>query len=289
MQYNNDYVDEQYSAILEPNLFEDTVLFPGLTYNSRIADGEVTSGLVHIYKETMTAQADPGASAGDFSHADTANTLIDLRLNNGYRKSKKIYKVTVNSCSYAKAEENLSLAIKENARDRQASALACLINEGTEVSDVELLTTNINNKIVATRKTLRKLHAKPGVVLANVDTFGLMLEIAGDKYTPSTNERIVSSGQVGNYLNMTWYECDALEGSAKYYDHAGDLQTVSLAGAEFIMYDYTTFHMNDNLNMMGLVNAQPDFTGVYAQNEINTGFRVTNADKVAVYKVASSL
>ena len=292
MKYSNDYVDEKYSSILEPNLFADTVLFPGITYNDKIADGDVRAGLVHIYKETATAQASPGTPAGDFSHTATANSLIDLRLNNAFRKSRKIYKVTTNSCSYAKAEENLSLIVAENRRDRQAAALACLIQEGTLVTGDALTggsTSNLKAKIVATRATLRKKHAKPNVVLANVDTFGLMLEVAGSQYTPNINERIISSGQVGNYLGMTWFEVDALQGAAEYYDHAGILQDVDLDDVNFIMYDASAFHIQDNLDAMGLVNGQPDFVGVYAQNEINSGFRVSNADKVAVYTQYSSI
>jgi len=282
MQYSNDYVDELYSSILEPNLFADTVFFPGITYNDRIADGDVKAGLVHIYKETLTAQADPSTPAGDFTDTNTANSLIDLRLNNSYRKSKKIYKVTANSCSYNKAEENLALAVAENRRDRQASGLACLAQEGTITSGANLTTINLKNQVVAVRKALRKKHAKPKVVFANVDTFGLMLEVAGTQYTPTINDRIIASGQVGEWLGMTWFEVDALADTAKYYDHAGTLQTVDLDDVQFIMYDPETFHISDNLEMMRLIDSEL-FTGVKAQNEINTGFRVKNADKVGIY------
>lgn len=289
MKYNNDFVNELYAPILEPNLFSDTVLFPGLTYNDAIVSGDVAAGLVHIYKETADVNADPSTPAGNFSHTDTANSLIDLRLNNAFRKSKRIYQVTENSCSYAKAEENLSLTVKMSASDRQRSALACLIQEGTIKTGAALSTSNIKTQVIATRSALRKKHAKPSVVFATVDTFALMLEVAGTQYTPTTNERILSSGQVGNYLAMTWYEVDALDGHAKYYDHAGNLQDVNLGDAAFIMYDPSTFHIKDNLNAMGLINGQPDFVGVYAQSEINTGFRVSNSDKVAVYTTQTSL
>lgn len=288
MKYSNDFVDEQYASILEPNLFADTVLFPGITYNDSIVSGDPKAGLVHIYKETAAAQADPSTPAGKFVDTDTANSLIDLRLNNSYRKSKDIYQVTINSCGYAKAEENLALAVTENKRDRQASALACLAQEGTIVTGEALSTTNIKSKIVSTRASLRKAHAKPTIVFANVDTFGLMLEVAGTQYTPTTNERILSTGQVGNYLGMTWFEVDAMEGTAKYYDNAGILQTVVLDNVDFIMYDASTFHIKDNLNAMRLMDTT-EFTGVKAQNEINTGFRVSNADKVAVYTTELSL
>lgn len=277
MKYGNDFVDEKYSSILEPNLFADTVIIPGITYDNNF-EGEVNAGLVHFYKENKGDRKDPEAPAGDFSDEATGNQLIDVRLNNAYRKSKKIYQVTANSCSYSKAEANLSLAVQENKDSKQASALACLIKEGTAVTaSAETMT----GKAIAARKELRKKHAKPDIVFATVDAFAQMLEEAGTKYTPSTNDRIITTGQVGNYLGMLWFEVDAFEGSAKYYDHAGTQQTVDLEGHDLVVYDHTALKIADNLTMMRLKDSER-FTGVLAQNEINSGFRVSNADKVAV-------
>ena len=50
MKYGDDFVDEQYSDILEPNLYTDNVMIPDVTYNAQY-EGDVHSGLVHIYKE----------------------------------------------------------------------------------------------------------------------------------------------------------------------------------------------------------------------------------------------
>lgn len=279
MKYGNDFVNEEYSAILEPNLFAETVIIPGITYNPDFS-GDVKAGLVHIYKETKGDRQDPKNPAGDFEDENTSNSLIDLRLNNSYRKSKKIYQVTENSCSYNKAEENLSLAVAENREDRQASALACLINEGTVI---ETTATTISDKAVDARKALRKKHAKADIVFASVDAFAEMLKEAGAKYTPTVNDRIITNGQVGQYLGMTWFEVDALEGTAKYFDHAGEEKSVVLDDAELVVYDHRTLHLADNLSMMRLKDSER-FTGVLAQNEINTGFRVSNSDKVAVIK-----
>lgn len=213
--------------------------------------------------------------------------MIDLLLNNAYRKSKKIYQVTENSCPYNKAETNLSLAVQENRRDRQASGLACLVNEGTVLSDTTPLTsTTIKDKIVDMRTTARKKHVYPNVVMASVEAFAEMLKAAGKEYTPTTNDKIVTSGQVGTWLNMLWIEADAIDGTAKYYDYTGTLITVKLSEVELIMYQSDTFHVVDNLTMMRLKDSE-NFTGVKAQNEINTGFRVTNKDKVIVKKSSS--
>ena len=282
-QYGNDYVNEEYSGILEPNLFCDTVLIPGITYNDEY-EGDVQAGAVKIYKETSSEQKDPGKPAEDFSDEGTSNELIDMLLNNAYRKSKKIYQVTENSCPYNKAEKNLSLAVTENKRDRQASGLACLVNEGTPLEDTTPLTsTTIKDKVVDLRTALRKKHVYPNVVMASVEAFAEMLKAAGKEYTPNTNDRIVTTGQVGTWLGMLWLEADALDGTAKYYDYTGVLKTVNLSEVELIMYQADTFHLADNLTMMRLKDSEL-FTGVKAQNELNTGFRVTNSDKVLVKK-----
>ena len=279
MKYGNDFVDEQYSSILEPNLFADTVIIPGITYDDNF-EGDVKAGLVHFYKENKGDRSNPESPAGDFSDETTGNALIDVRLNNAYRKSKKIYQVTANSCSYNKAEVNLSLAVQENRDSKQASALACLVNEGTATNSTA---ETISGKAIEARKTLRKKHAKPDVVFASVDAFASMLEEAGTKYTPSTNDRIITTGQVGNYLGMTWFEVDALEGVAKYFGFDSDetAKEVNLDNVELVVYDHTALKIADNLSMMRLKDSER-FTGVLAQNEINSGFRVSNKDKVAV-------
>lgn len=207
-----------------------------------------------------------------------------MALNNSYRKSKKIYQVTENSCPYNKAEKNLSLAVAENRRDRQASGLACLVNEGTALEDTTALTSaTIKDKVVDLRTALRKKHVYPNVVIASVEAFAEMLKAAGKEYTPNTNDRIVTTGQVGTWLGMLWLEADALDGIAKYYDYTGTLKEVNLSEVELVMYQADTFHLADNLSMMRLKDSEL-FTGVKAQNEINTGFRVTNSDKVLVKK-----
>ena len=281
MKYNSDFVDEQYSSILEPNLFADTVIIPGITYDDNF-EGDVKAGLVHFYKENTSGKKDPSKPAGDFEDENTGNELIDVRLNNAYRKSKKIYQVTANSCSYNKAEANLSLAVQENRDSKQASALACLVNEGTVAT---VAGETISDKAVDARKQLRKEHAKPDVVFASVDAFAEMLKEAGSKYTPSTNDRIITTGQVGHYLGMTWFEVDALEGVAKYFGFDSDetAKEVNLDDVDLIVYDHTALKVADNLNMMRLKDSER-FTGVLAQNEINSGFRVSNAKKVAVVK-----
>ncbi len=283
-QYGSFYVDERYSKILEPNLYGDAIMQPGQTFNNQY-QGDAAAGLVKIYKTTRDSAVDPTTPAGDFSNENIANTLIDLRLNNSFRKSKKIYDVAANSVQYKVADETLSTAIKDVQEGWHYSALACLAYEGTDLEDYTAITKdNIKSYVLTARKALRNNHAKPNTVIASVAVYSSMLELAGGDYTPSKNENTLTTGRVGMWLGMTWYEGDLLDNEqAKYYDHAGTLRVVDLTDVDFIMYDSTTFHIVNNLNAMRLRDAE-SFVGTLAQVEINAGFRVSNAEKVVVKK-----
>lgn len=283
-QYGSTYVNENYSKILEPNLYGDAIMQPNQTFNNQ-HQGDAAAGLVKIYKTTRDSAVAPTTPAGDFSNESIANTLIDLRLNNSFRKSKKIYQVAANSVPYKLADETLSTAIKDIQEGWQYSALACLAYEGTDLNDYTTITKdNIKSYVLTARKTLRNNHAKPNTVIANVAVYSAMLELAGGDYTPSKNENTLTTGRVGMWLGMTWYEGDLLDNEqAKYYDHAGTLRVVDLTDVDFIMYDSTTFHIVDNLNAMRIKDAE-GFVGSLAQVEINTGFRVSNSEKVVVKK-----
>lgn len=281
-EYNNVHVDERYSDILEPNLYPDSVMIPGVTYNDDY-QGDAASGLVKIYKQGSDGKVNPEKPAEDFSNESTANDLIDLRLNNAFRKSKKIYKVQANAVPYDLADKTLSVAVQDVRQGWQTGGVACLSNEGTAVADTTKLTaSNIKPKILDARKTLRKKFANPDVVIASVDTYSIMLEIAGKDYTPSSNEGIMTTGRIGTWLGMTWVEGNVLESTeAKYYNHEGNLITVDLSKVDFIMYDHLTFSIVNNLEMMRIIDSE-EFTGSKAQVEMNSGYRVSNAARVAV-------
>lgn len=288
MEYGGYNVTEKYSNIVEPNLYYDSIFQPGMTYTDKF-QGDAASGLVKIFKVGADGVQDPKTPAADFSHEKVTNELIDLRLNNMQQKSKKIYNIQAQGVPYNMAEEHLSQAVMDCKEGWQASGLACLANEGTAMSDTEALTAaNIKKKIIEARKVVRKGKAVANIVLASVDTYSTMLEVAGDQYTPVTNDSIMQSGQIGRWLGMLWVEANMLDvlNAAKYYNYAGDLKSVDLTGIDFIMYDWNGFSIVDNLEMIRLKDSE-NFNGTLAQVEINTGYRVPTAAKVVVKKTRS--
>lgn len=288
MEYGTMHVNENYSRIVEPNLYFDAIFQPGKTYNDQF-QGDANSGLVKVYRLSSDGVQDPQTPASDFNHTNAENEMIDVRLNNSQRKSKKIYKVQANAVPFAMAESYLSIAVQDCKEGWQASGLSCLAHEGTVLADTTAITAaNIKKKVIEARAAARKGKAVPNVVLASVDLYSTMLEAAGDQYTPVANDAMVSSGQIGKWLGMLWVECnEMILTAAKYYDYAGNLQTEDLSGIDFIMYDWRAYSVVDNLEEIRVVDST-DFVGSLAQVEINTGYRVTTKEKVIIKKHAGA-
>src|SRR5574344_1148018 len=84
--YNTQYVDEKYSPIVEPNLYYDSVLQPGVTFTDKYTMGQAGGYFVH--KLGAGSLLAPTTPAGDFSGVVTADSLIQIVLNNAFRKEE---------------------------------------------------------------------------------------------------------------------------------------------------------------------------------------------------------
>ena len=288
IKYGNQHVDERYSSIFEPNLFTNAWLVPGVTCTNKYMEGP--AGGLFVHKLSNVAAVTPGTPGQDFNHVATQDELIQILLNNNFQKSRKIYGVTAAAVSAALANENLATAVQEIREGREASALACLITEGTASTNTTALTAdNIKAEILKERAALSKAKGKANVILCSPDTYALILTAAGKEFTPTRNERIQLGGQVGEWFGFTIIECNGLASSAalEYYDYSGAKKTVATSAlglVDFVMFYSEAFSVVDNLNAMRMLDNVADFVGTLAQVETNTGFRVTNSALVRVKK-----
>lgn len=286
MEYGGYNVSEKYSSIVAPNFYFDSIFQPGLTYSDQFQGEAENAGAVQIFRLAAKAAKDPKPPASDFTHGSADNELIPLLLNNSQQESTKIYNVQAQAVPYDMADAHLSQSVQVCREGWQQSGLACLVNEGTALSDTTPITAaNVKSKIIVGRKAIRKQKASANVVLASVDTFSAMLEEAGDKYTPVANDEMFQTGQVGKYLGMLWVECNMIDltAAAKYYDHSGTLKTVDLTEVEYIMYDWRGFHIVDLLTMVRLKDSE-GFNGSLAQVEIVSGYRLGDKNYAVVKK-----
>ena len=62
--YGNQNVDVAYSAAIEPNLYSDTVLIPGVTYTEKYQIGP--AGQIMVHKLDGGNSVEPGTPGRDF-------------------------------------------------------------------------------------------------------------------------------------------------------------------------------------------------------------------------------
>ena len=278
IKYGEVHVDEKYKKLVLPALFFRTWLVPGVTYQDVSTD---EAGGWFWHKPTGAGPAEPGTPGRDFTDEAAKDTLVQAVFNNNYQRSKKIYAVQAAAVAYPVAAEHMTLAINEVAEGKNLSALACLITEGTASANTEERKAVVESKGIA------------DVVLCSPTFFATMLEKAGQKYTPTTNEMLLAAaagGQVGNYLGMTWIEVNGFANKTdlKYYDYTSTLKTVTaanLAKVDFIMYDHNAFGAGDNFTMARMKDSE-NFAGVKAQTEDNAAFRVLEGTAVRIRKHA---
>ena len=286
IQYGNVYVDDKFSAIVEPNLYTDTVLIPNVTYTDKYEIGPAGQIMVHqVAKGSAVAVGVPGR---DFVDEGASDTLIPIAINNNYQKSKKIYGVQKNAVAYRIAEENLATALSMVRETRQYSALACLAHEGTQVASTTAIATSADavSNLLALRKAIKDAHGKANFAMVNTTVYQLLLAEVGFVVAsdPATRD-----AELLKRFGLSIIECNAFDtATAKYYDSTGTLQTIDLTDVEMIVGYNEAFSIVDNLEAFRLVDSE-NFIGSKAQVEMNTGFKVTSPACIQVKGTAASI
>ena len=273
-------IDEKYSKLVEPNLYYDAIMRPGVTYTDKYKESE--AGVIYVHKlgaKTIT----PAVPGGDYVDSQTQDSLIQIAINNEYKYSEKISQIAEEQTGYDIGTAEMEDIVKSCQTARDISGLACLANEGTAITSSTALTAaNIKSQIIAVRTALAKAKVKPDVVLCSADTYGLILEAAGTQYTPVTNDKTVTEGKVGRWLGFEFVEAAQMqETAATYYDSTGVLRTVNLSGVDFIMYNKDALSILDTLTNARVVDSEM-FLGKKVQVNIVSGFKVTNSACVGV-------
>ena len=280
IQYNNMYVDEKYLPILEPNLYTDTVLVPGVTYTDKYVTGPAGQLFIHkITKGTVSA----GAPGRDFVDAAAADTLIAIALNNNFQMSTKIYGVQENAVEFNAGEAYLADSVAAVREGVQYAALACMAKEGTADADTTAVATGAAAvaKLIELRKMIKDNHGRANFALVSTDIYALLLEELG--FAQNADPAIVDA-ELMQRFGLNIIECNSFDAAAaKYVDYAGTTQTVDLTKVELIVGYNEAFSAVPNLEAMRLRDSER-FVGTLAQVEMNYGFRVTSADQIVVKK-----
>lgn len=272
------------SPVVESGLYADEIFQDGVTFTSEHDVGN--AGQIQVVVYTPDNTIEPKTPGADFANSEYANTVVDINTNNSFQKSQKV-PAYVQATMPSEVLMDKTWNVTEDIRiARQKTGLAVLAAEGTASEDIAAITAdNVKDKVLSERKALRKKHARPDVVLASVDTYSAMLEVAGKDYTPVANDSVVATGRLGYWMGMLWVEATLLGGAFKYNNASGVAQSVDTSGIEFIMYDHRAFSIVDKLVLLRTID-NPNAAGSLIQEEVDSGFKVTNRDCVSVKKNA---
>lgn len=283
--YGSQNVDEKYSKAIEPNLYTDTVLIPGVTYTQKYMEGP--AGGIFVHKLDSGNAVEPGVPGRDFTDEAASDALIPIVFNNNFQKSRKIYGVQAAAVSFAMAEEYLADSLNITKEGRQYSGLACMVQEGTASTDTAAITeANAVEKLTALRKQIKDNKGKANFALVSTDVYAILLAKLG---LASVMDPAVVSGELLKRFGLTIIECNSFDNAtAKYYDRTGALKTVDLSKVDMIVGYHEAFSLLDNFAMYRLVDSE-NFAGSKAQVEYNSAFTVNSPSQIIVKKHAAGV
>ena len=294
LQYGNFYLPSRYSDILLPNFFYNSFLQPGVTYTDRYQMG--TAGQIFVPKmKPGTVELKEPCST--FDHKDIGNELLQITLNCTYMSSKKICALQETVADYSLISETVRLTARELAESWNMSGIAALLQEGIGQSVYLRKPQNLDelkNDILSARTTMYKNKRNGRIMLCSPDFYQMVMQYAGTLYTPSINDRMIYSGEVGTWLGLTFINLNLLQSAAgtfQYNDYTWTRRQISdeyINKVAYILYDPEAFSVLINFNRSRMIES-PDFMGQYVQSVLNSGFRVTDPESIFIRLYDQSL
>ncbi len=246
---------------------------------------EGPAGGYYAHKLDDGNAVEPGTPGRDFNDEAAKDELIQVSFNNNFQKSRKIYGVQAAAVKFSAGEAYLANSLNVTKQGRRYSALACMANEGTVLTDKTATTeNNVVENILAMRKAVKDAHGQANFLLASTSVYASALKVLGLK---STEDPAIKSAQLLERFGLYIIECNSFDKSGvKYYDYSGTLKTVDLTDVEMICGYYEAFKLEDNFATYRLIDSE-NFAGSKAQVEYNTAMRVVSPKQIVVKKKAS--
>lgn len=280
------YVDDKYSALLEPNLWYNNIFQPGVTFTDKYQTGPAGQIFVHKPGTEAITSTVPGA---DFSDDIEQGSLITISLNKQFNRSRKIYGATLASVAYAAAASEMETAIREvQAGWTKEAYQAIATDDAVSVSDNVLTlvdASTVYDQIVADRQKLVEDGAEPDTIIVSPSVYGFLLKSDEFQRTGAIGDVAISEGRVGRIagLNVVEYQgvdsaiadTTTISGGA-----SSDITWASGDEMEYVMYDSDAFSIVTSVEATRLVEEPTRFVGTLAQVQIVCGYKVTNPSRV---------
>jgi len=286
------FVDDRFSALVEPNLFDNNVFQPGITFTDKYTLGAAGQIFIHKLGKVTVSVGEPGQ---DFSDTNTADSTIAITLNKAFRRSEKIYGATAAAVAYPVAAAHLEQALQDireawnkeaalvilqekyNFTNGSVAGAASVLGSGTALTK-----DNVYKSIVDDRAALVAEGARPNALIVSPATYALLLQSEEFVRASDLAYGTAISGELGRVSGMSVFEYQGLP--AAFEMTVGG--TPDDFDVEYIMLDSDAFSIVTNVEVIRLVDSER-FNGSLAQVEIVSGMKLTNTDR-ALIKIKES-
>ena len=275
------YTDDKYSPLLEPNLWNNNIFVPGVTFTDKYQMG--AAGQIFVHKPgvgTVTSTV-PGA---DFSDTIVQDSIIPIILNQQFNRSRKIYGATLASVAYAAAASEMETAIQEVRKGWTLAAYTAMIETTSVINSDNILTVVANDtiydQIVADRQKLVESGVNPDTIIVTPASYGLLLKSDEFQRVGDIGDQAVANGIVGRIAGLNVVEYEAGDSAAVDGQTIGGITWASGDLMEYVIYDHETFSIVTSVEAIRLVEEPTRFVGTLAQVQLVSGFKVTNPAKV---------
>jgi hypothetical protein len=278
------FVDDRFSALVEPNLFDNNVFQPNITFTDKYFLGSAGQIFIHRLSKVTVTPGEPGQL---FDDTNTADQVIQITLDKAFRRSERIFGATAAAVSYPIAAAHLEQAMADireswnrtaalelyKGKFQAAPASGTATGPAASGGGTALTKANIYENVVNDRAVLVNQGATPNVLLVTPAVYALLLQNEDFIRASDLGHTVMATGAVGMIAGLMVFEYQGLPQSQTL-----SAETVSV---EYIMYDFDAFSILTNVEVMRLIDSER-FNGSLAQVEIVSGYKVTNADRLIV-------
>jgi hypothetical protein len=275
------FVDDRFSALVEPNLFDQNVFQPGITFTDKYTLGAAGQIFIHKLGKVTVTVGEPGQ---DFSDTNTADQTIAITLNKAFRRSEKIYGATAAAVAYPIAAAHLEQALADVREAWNREAVLQILRDkidqgqaGTSIGPVSVLgqtaltKENIYKSIVDDRGLLVANKARPNALIVSPATYALLLQSEEFVRASDLARETAANGIVGSVAGLLVVEYSGIGADMPINPNA-------VRKVEYIMLDSDAFSIVTNVEVLRLVDSER-FSGSLAQVEIVSGMKLTNPDR----------
>jgi hypothetical protein len=274
------FVDDRFSALVEPNLFDQNVFQPGITFTDKYTLGAAGQIFIHKLGKVTVTVGEPGQ---DFADTNTADQTIAITLNKAFRRSEKIYGATAAAVAYPIAAAHLEQALADVReawnreavlqilRDKTDQSTGAGIGPASVLGQSALTKENIYKSIVDDRGLLVANKARPNALIVSPATYALLLQSEEFVRASDLARETAANGIVGSVAGLLVVEYSGIGADMPVNPNAN-------RKVEYIMLDSDAFSIVTNVEVLRLVDSER-FSGSLAQVEIVSGMKLTNPDR----------